>query len=67
MLTITRHNTAFFKDLDALLICLSNIDRKMKQVKATHFYKHQIWSNALGWFLTVEVYQKKNSLTHGEN
>jgi hypothetical protein len=58
MLTITPDNTVFFNDFNALFICLSNIDQKVKSRKDKFFYKHQIWSNELGWFLTVEVYEK---------
>lgn len=59
MLTITPDNTEFFKDFNALFICLNNIDKKVKSQKHKYFYKHQIWSNELGWFLTVEIFNKQ--------
>lgn len=61
MLIITSYNTEYFgEDMDELMKRLGEVNVKMKQYRDDFTYTHCIWGNELGWYLTVNIYRKRN-------
>lgn len=62
MLTITPDNTLFFgDDFEELFYLLEYIDEEVKARKSLYYYHHLIWADKNGWYLTVQIYDKRTS------
>lgn len=65
-LKVNNQNTvAFYKDYDYLLTTLINMEFRMIEYLDTLYYRHQIWSDESGWWLTFQVFDRETGKAFG--
>lgn len=66
-LIVNNKNTVLFKDdMEYLLFTLMNLEATMERHTDKFYFKHLIWANDRGFWLTFQAYNLKTNIPCGQ-